>query len=94
MIFAAGFNLKKKDFFKNFGPCFLYAVVGTALSAGKPCMHGQPSDAQERMSVRVPGAKRRNGIPLSFLSQSFSAWGPTRRCRWDLSTGITLAGMR
>lgn len=33
IIFQAGFNLKRKDFFKNFLPCFLFAVVGTAMTA-------------------------------------------------------------
>lgn len=33
ILFSAGFNLKRRDFFRNFVPCFLYAVVGTALSA-------------------------------------------------------------
>ncbi|KAK9818672.1 hypothetical protein WJX74_002819 [Apatococcus lobatus] len=33
IVFAAGFTLKKKDFFKNFGTISVYAVGGTLISA-------------------------------------------------------------
>lgn len=32
IVFAAGFTLKKRDFFKNFGTITVFAVLGTVIS--------------------------------------------------------------
>ena len=34
IIFAAGYNLKKKNFMKNFGYITLFGVIGTLISFG------------------------------------------------------------
>ena len=33
IVFAAGFTLKKRDFFRNFGTISVFAVAGTLISA-------------------------------------------------------------